>query len=547
MNPYATTFRLLSLLLRQGKFFWWALSVVVAASFLQPLRPYLYKYVIDVPLRLGNVQQLLLWGGVLIALTFLQAGLQNLQTLATQRLSWRLTQSLRQQLLEKVLHMPIAALEKYPIGILYTRTLTDTQTLQGTLSETFLVIAGETLQILFIIALMFVVDIKLAWITLMVMPLGLWASIYFSAQIRRSFMRVRHYISRMNGFLQDFLQSRELTESLGARLPLLTRFRRINRAFYLSYRVVIGYFAWFFPTMETITLLGLTAVLLAGAYLIHKGETTAGALIAFTLYQQLFFRPFRIIADQVNSLQMGLVSADRIFRLLDRLEQEPSKGLVPPCPPPYTLEVQHISFGYTPEKKVLYDFSYTFEPGKVYGIRAPTGSGKSTLFYLMLGYYEPQAGDIKLGGISIADWDKRRLRQLIAYIPQEPVLFEGTLRENLTLYQPFTDEQLYAAAERIGIRAQVETWPLDMEVKGVSGGFSPGEKQIIALWRAALHQPAVWILDEPTAHIDPATEAFIYARLRSLAQSAIVLVVSHRPDARAYFDAVIELTAVHAA
>lgn len=547
MNPYSTTLRLLSLLVRQGRFFWWALIVVGLSSFLQPLRPYLYKYVVDEPLRLGKVQHLLAWGGILIALTFLQAALQNLQTLATQRLSWRLAQSLRQQLLEKVLHMPIAALEKYPIGILYTRTLTDTQTLQGTLSETFLVIAGEALQILFIIALMFVVDAKLAWITLMVMPLGLWASVYFSAHIRRSFMRVRRYISLMNGFLQDFLQSRELTESLGARLPLLTRFHRINRAFYLSYRVVIGYFAWFFPTMETITLLGLTAVLLGGAYLIHKGETTAGALIAFTLYQQMFFRPFRIIADQVNSLQMGLVSADRIFRLLDRIEQEPSKGLTPSCPPPYTLEVQHLSFGYTPDKKVLYDFSYIFEPGKVYSIQAPTGSGKSTLFYLMLGYYQPQAGDIKLGGISIADWDKRRLRQLIAYIPQEPVLFEGSLRENLTLYQHFTDEQLYAAAERIGIRAQVEAWPLDMEVKGVGGGLSPGEKQIIALWRAALHQPAVWILDEPTAHIDPTTEAFIYGRLRSLAQSAIVIVVSHRPESRAYSDAVIELTTAHAA
>ncbi|MCS6790345.1 MAG: ABC transporter ATP-binding protein/permease [Bacteroidia bacterium] len=547
MNPYATALRLLHLLVKQGKFFWGALGVVVLVSFLQPLRPYLYKYVIDEPLRSGNAQQLLLWGVVLIALTLTHAGLQNLQALSTQKLSWRLTQALRRHLLEKVLHMPIATLEKYPVGILYTRTLTDTQTLQGTLSETFLVIAGETLQILFIIALMFLVDVKLALITLMVLPVGLWASAYFSGRIRNSFVRVRRYISRMNGFLQDFLQSRELTESIGARAPILMQFHRINRAFYLSYRVVIGYFAWFFPVMESITLLGLTAVLLGGAYLIYKGETTTGALIAFTLYQQMFFRPFRIIADQVNSLQMGLVSADRIFQLLDRAEREPSRGFIPSQSPPYMLEVKQVSFGYTPEKKILEGFSYTFEPGKIYGVRAPTGTGKSTLFYLMLGYYEPQAGDIRLGGISIADWDKRKLRQLIAYIPQEPVLFEGTLRENLTLYQHFTDKELYAAAERIGIRSHVENWPLNAEVKGTSGGFSPGEKQIIALWRAALHQPAVWILDEPTAHIDPAAEAFIYARLRSLAQSAIVLVVSHRPDVHQYCDIVVEFGVIHAA
>lgn len=539
--------RLAGLLFRQGRLFWAAFFLVAAASFFQPLRPYLYRYVIDHPLKSGDVSALWMWGGILLGLTFLHAAIQRGQTLATQRLAWSIARQLRQALFNKVLRLSISTLEHFPTGILYTRTLTDTQTLQSTLAETFLVIAGELLQLGFLVVLMFFVDVRLTLVTLIVMPLGIWASRYFSRKIRESFARVRLYIARMNGYLHELIQSRELTESVGAEPALWQRFLRLNRLYYLSYRRVVGYFAWFFPTMETVTLVGLSAVLLAGAYLMHRGETTLGALVAFTLYQQLFFRPFRIIADQVNSLQMGLVSAERIFRLLDQKGEEPVGGKLPSTPPPYTLEVGNLRFGYTEERPILEGLSLRFVPGRVYGITAPTGSGKSTLFYLLLGYYEPQAGEIRLGGLSLSQWDKAKLREVIAYIPQEPVLFEGTLRDNLTLYEEIPDERIWGAAERLGFAEYVKGWQLDQLIGAGGNALSAGERQLIALWRAALREPAVWILDEPTAHIDPQTEALIYGQLRKLAAHAIVLIVAHRPEARAYCDEVISLPTAHAA
>jgi ATP-binding cassette subfamily B protein len=526
--------------------FYVALLLVTCASFFQPLRPFLYKHVIDHPLREGHIPSLLLWGGILIGLTFLQALLQRGQILATQKLAWTVSQQLRKRLFGKVLRLPIPTIEKYPTGILYTRTLTDTQTLQSTLAETLLVIAGEVLQLTFLVGLMFFVDPILATLTLLTMPLGLLTSRYFSRKIRESFTKVRLYIARMNGFLQDLLQSRELTESLGAEKSLWARFARLNRLYYLSYRRVIGYFALFFPAMELVTLIGLASVLIGGSYLIFQGKSTVGALIAFSLYQQLFFRPFRIIADQVNSLQMGLVSAERIFRLLDQPEEK-VQGKVPSTPPPYTVELQEVSFGYTEEQLVLDQVSLRCEPGQVYGFVAPTGSGKSTLFYLLLGYYSPSKGTIKIGDLPLAEWDKDRLRQLIAYIPQEPVLFEGTLRENLTLYQELSDEALWEAARRLDLQEYVQRWSMDMSVATGGTNLSAGERQLIALWRAALQKPALWILDEPTAHIDPETEKLIYSRLRRLAQNAIVLLVAHRPEAQAYCDTLIPLRQPHAA
>ncbi|MCS7189152.1 MAG: ABC transporter ATP-binding protein, partial [Bacteroidia bacterium] len=469
------------------------------------------------------------------------------QGLATQQLAWAVSQELRQKLFDKVLRLSIPVVESYPSGILYTRTLTDTQTLQSTLAETFLVIAGEIFQLIFLILMMFLLDPFLATITLITMPFGILASKYFSKKIRESFSRVRYYIAYLNGYLQELLQSRETTESLGCEDSLWRRFRRLNLAYYLSYRRVIGYFAFFFPTMELVTLLGLAGVLVAGSYLIYTKQTTIGALVAFSLYQQLFFRPFRIIADQVNSLQMGLVSAERIFRLLDRSGEEREGGKLPSHSPPYHIHIQNVSFRYDPAVPLLEDLSFHWEPGKVYGITAPTGKGKSTLFYLLLGYYTPQKGDILIGGVSLSEWDKRRLRELIAYIPQEPVLFEGTLRENLTLYMDIPDDQIWAAIEFLGLRSVVDNWSLSDKITAGGTTLSAGQRQIIALWRAALKKPAIWILDEPTAHIDSETESLIYAQLRKWARESIILLVAHRPQALTYCDEVIALSYAHAA
>ncbi len=547
MKASSVVLRLLRLLLRTGWLFWGAFGLVSLASLFQPLRPYIYKYVIDHPLRSGEVSQLLWWGVLLVALTLLHAGVLRGQVLLTQKLAWAATERLRKQLFDKVLRLAIPTLDKYPSGLLYTRTLTDTQTLQSTLAETILVIAGEVLQLIFLVGLMFVVDPTLAALTLITMPIGLFTSRYFARKIRESFSRVRYYIARTNGFLQELFQGRETSDSLGLDSALWRIFSRLNRLYYSSYRRVIGYFALFFPAMELVTLLGLSLVLLVGSYLIYTGQSTIGALVAFTLYQQLFFRPFRIIADQVNSLQMGLVSAERIFALLDHPAEEPQGGQVPAIPPPYVLEIEGLRFGYDPEKPLFSGFSLRAEPGKVYSIVAPTGRGKSTLFYLLLGYYAPQAGKLSFGGLSLSEWDKQALRQKIAYIPQEPVLFEGTLRENLNLFREVPDAELWEAIERLGLRSYVEGWSLDQLVTASGAPFSAGEKQLIALWRAALQRPALWILDEPTAHIDPATEALLYSRLRNLAQDAIVLLVAHRPEAQNYSDETLYLPAVDAA
>jgi ATP-binding cassette subfamily B multidrug efflux pump len=518
MNPYQTTRRLLRELAHRPYAFLGALLLVFLVSSFQPLRPYLYRYIIDHPLSERNYSAFWLWGGILIGLTLLHALLQRFQNLATQRLAWSLIHDLRVRLFEKILRLQVPVLTRYSSGILFTRLMTDTQTLQSTLSETLLVIGSELLQLFILLVLMFVVDPFLALVTLVTLPLGLATSSYFSRKIRESFTRVRRYIGLMNAYLQELLRTRELAWALAIEDNLQRRFHRLNRQFYKSYRRTIGYFSFFFPAMDLVTIVGLIVVLGAGSYRLSMGETTIGTLIAFSLYLQIFFRPFRILADQVNSLQMGLVSADRIFRLLDHPAQEKAGGQTPAAPPPYALVARQVSFAYQVGEPVLENFSLQAHPGEVVALSAPTGSGKSTFFYLIMGYYEPQAGEIRLGDLSISDWDKGALRRHIAYIPQEPVLFEGTLRENLTLYEPFSDEDIWIAAEKIGIASYVSEWPLDMSIAPHGQNLSAGERQLVALWRAALRRPVLWLLDEPTAQIDPQTEALLYQSLRRACQ-----------------------------
>jgi ATP-binding cassette subfamily B protein len=541
MNPYQTTRRLLRELAHRPYAFLGALLLVFLVSSFQPLRPYLYRYIIDHPLSERNYSAFWLWGGILIGLTLLHALLQRFQNLVTQRLAWSLIHDLRVRLFEKILRLQVPVLTRYSSGILFTRLMTDTQTLQSTLSETLLVIGSELLQLFILLVLMFVVDPFLALVTLFTLPLGLATSSYFSRKIRESFTRVRRYIGLMNAYLQELLRTRELAWALAIEDNLLRRFHRLNRQFYKSYRRTIGYFSFFFPAMDLVTIVGLIVVLGAGSYRLSMGETTIGTLIAFSLYLQIFFRPFRILADQVNSLQMGLVSADRIFRLLDHPAQEKAGGQTPAGPPPYALVARQVSFAYQVGEPVLENFSLQAHPGEVVALSAPTGSGKSTFFYLIMGYYKPQAGEIRLGDLSISDWDKGVLRRHIAYIPQEPVLFEGTLRENLTLYEPFSDEDIWIAAEKIGIASYVSEWPLDMSIAPHGQNLSAGERQLVALWRAALRRPVLWLLDEPTAQIDPQTEALLYQSLRRLSEGAIVLLIAHRPQAHAYCDRVVSL------
>ena len=549
MNPYQTTRQLLWALGRRPYAFLGALLVVFLVSSFQPLRPYLYRYIIDHPLAERNYAAFWLWGAILIGLTLLHALLQRVQNLATQRLAWSLIHDLRVRLFEKILRLEVSVLTRYSSGLLFTRLMTDTQTLQSTLSETLLVIGSEILQLFILLVLMFVVDPFLALVTLFTLPLGLATSSYFSRKIRESFTRVRRYIGLMNAYLQELLRTRELSWALAIEDNLLQRFHRLNRQFYKSYRRTIGYFSFFFPAMDLVTIVGLIVVLGVGSYRLSLGETTIGTLIAFSLYLQIFFRPFRILADQINSLQMGLVSADRIFRLLDHPAQEKTGGQTPVTPPPYSLVARQVSFAYQVGKPVLENFSLEAHVGDVVALSAPTGSGKSTFFYLVMGYYQPQAGEIRFGDLSISDWDREALRRQIAYIPQEPVLFEGTLRENLTLYEPFSDEEIWAAAEKIGLSSYVREWRLDMPIAPHGQNLSAGERQLVALWRAALRRPLLWLLDEPTAQIDSQTEALLYQNLRRLAEGAIVLLIVHRPQAHAYCDRVVSLSSrgAHAA
>ncbi len=549
MNPYAVIRRLLGELVRRPYAFLGALALVFLVSSFQPLRPYLYRYIIDHPLSERNYTAFWGWSALVIILTLLHALLQRLQNLATQRLAWSLIHELRLRLFEKILRLKVPILSRYSSGILFTRLMTDTQTLQSTLSETLLVIGSELLQLFVLLVLMFLVDPLLAFVTLLTLPLGLTTSSYFSRQIRKSFTRVRHYIGLMNGYIQELIRTRELSWALAVESSLLQRFHRLNRQFYKSYRRTIGYFSFFFPAMDLVTIVGLIAVLSVGSYLLSQGKTTIGSLVAFSLYLQIFFRPFRILADQVNSLQMGLVSADRIFRLLDNPAEESTQKQKPSTPPPYVLEVKGVSFAYQPGEPVLEKFFLKAEPGEVIALSAPTGSGKSTFFYLLLGYYEVQEGEILYGGLPITQWDKEALREEIAYIPQEPVLFEGTLLENLTLYRPFSEGEIWAAAERIGLYTYVKEWSLHMEIGPHGQNLSAGQRQLIALWRAALSKPSLWLLDEPTARIDPQTEALLYQSLRRMAEGAIVLLIAHRPEAHAFCDRVVSIPprAAHAA
>ena len=514
-----------------GRFFLLILIILLGAV-LSPLMPLLIKYTIDVPITNGDAAGLTKMLMLMIGLLFLSSVLAFFNTFLAGWLGQNIIRDIRVQLYDKILSLKLRFFDETPIGRLVTRTISDIETLSNVFSSGFAAIAGDILQLFLIIAVMFYTDWRLSLISLSTIPLMLIATYIFKEKVKKSFNFVRNAVSNLNTFVQEQITGMSLVQVFNAEHISFKKFERINKHHRHANIQSILYYSVYYPVVEVISALGVGLVVWYGAIEILNPEldVTFGTITAFIMFINQFFRPIRMLADRVNTLQMGIVSTDRILKLLDSEDSIQNNGTLT-APIKGEISFDKVWFAYKDENYVLKDISFEVKEGETVAFVGATGAGKSSIVNLLTRFYEINKGDIKIDGIDVKNYDLSHLRREIGMVLQDVFLFSDTIRNNITLGNTaISDEQIVASAKMVGVHSFIMQLPgnYDYNVMERGATLSVGQRQLISFVRAMVQNPNIIVLDEATSSIDTESEELIQAAIEKLMKGRTAVVIAHR-------------------
>ncbi len=533
--PKGLFWRLLRYVRPYRSLFIQGLLLTLSLSVLNPLRPWIVQYTLDHAVAEGNARLLQLLSLTLLGLMLLQVGVQYLQLWTTSRVGQCVMHDMRQHLFQHLISLRLQYFDRHPIGALQTRAISDIQTLSSLFSEGLVTILGELLQLVTILGLMFWTDWRLTLVVLTVLPLLVLATWIFKRSVTEAFQRVRRYVSELNAFIQEHITGLFVVQLYNQQEREARKFDELNRRHLEAHLDTVRYYSIFFPVVEVITAIALALLVWYGTGQVVAERMTFGTLVAFLLYIQMFFRPIRQMADQFNSLQLAIVSGERIFKVLDTQEHipDPPQGLtaIPRLESGIEIEFEEVEFGYLPDEPVLRGISFRVPPCTTTAIVGATGSGKSSILNVLNRFYEHQAGRILLNGEAIETYRLATLREHIGLVQQDVVLFSGTIHDNITLGdESISRAAVEEAARRIGVDAFVQRLPggYDYSVGERGATLSTGQRQLLAFVRVMVRNPPLLLLDEATANVDSESEALIQQAIQAVLGQRTALIIAHR-------------------
>jgi len=363
------------------------------------------------------------------------------------------------------------------------------------------------------------------------MPILVYATYIFKEKVKASYTIVRNKIAEMNAFLQERISGMRIVQAFGAEGREMETFKSINRSYTKANLDSIFYYAIFFPVVEIISALSLGLMVWWGAKSSLQGLVSPGMLVAFPIYLNMLYRPIRMLADKFNTLQMGLIAAERVFDVLDNDEEIENNGSFKTDRLKGKVEFKAVDFAYDDKNYVLNDVTFELEPNQTLAIVGSTGSGKSTIINLLSRFYEINGGQILIDGQDIKSYELSGLRSKMAVVLQDVFLFSGTILENITLRNPaIAEETVIEAAKMIGAHEFIERLPgaYSYEVQERGATLSMGQRQLVSFVRALVYDPNILILDEATSSIDPESEEIIQYAIEKLIAKRTSIVIAHR-------------------
>jgi ATP-binding cassette subfamily B protein len=515
-------------------FFSLLLVIIVNASVL--VKPYILQIVIDNYLKAGALTTTLepiVWLGLAyFAAVAIGSLLQIVQAMVVTRLGQNTLMHIRRDVFFHIMHLPMRFLDHYSSGRLITRATNDVETLNELFADVLVNLMRDLMLLVGIMVMMLVLDWQLALIAFVTTPLIVLVTLMVRKALRNNFVLLKSLIGRINGFFAENIAGMRLVQIFGREKAKQKEFDELNDAYCRSTLLQIKLNSLLRPLMEVINTLGIVILIAYATRGLIDSVLQIGVLYAFTTYIRQFFEPINDLAEKYATIQSAVVSADRIFELLDQQEnQENLHDGVPVRDLRGRVEFRQVWFAYQGEDWVLRDVSLTIEPGQSAAIVGATGAGKTTIIALLLRFYDIQAGSILLDGQDIRTFRLRDLRRQIAIVLQEVFLFSGTIAENIRLGDDhIDDDQIALALKTAYADTFISNLSEQMQTPVTERGstFSAGQRQLLSFARAIARQPAVFVLDEATANIDTETEQHIQQSIAEVTHQCTTIIIAHR-------------------
>jgi ATP-binding cassette, subfamily B, multidrug efflux pump len=511
--------------------FYFLVFLTIALAILAPTRPYFIQVGIDDYVAVGDTPGLIRIIYLLVFLLVLQSVVQFGHTYLSGWIGQVIIKDIRIKLYRHLLKMRLKFFDNTPIGRLVTRNISDIETLADVFSEGLAAIIGDLLQLVTILAVMFYIDWRLTLVSLCTLPLLIISTYIFKEKIKVAFNEVRNAVSNLNAFLQEHITGMNIVQIFNREKREYDKFKEINKEHRKAHIKSVLYYSIYFPVAEIIQAIGIGLVVWYGATGVFDADLKVGVLISFIMYLQLFFRPIRMIADRYNTLQLGVVSSSRIFKLLESEEQIPNEGNYKPEKIKGNIEFENVWFAYNDEEWVLKDINFKVNHGETVALVGATGAGKSSIINLITRFYEINKGIIKVNGAEIKDFELGTLRKHIGVVLQDVFLFSDSIYYNITLGNPdISREQVMKAAKMVGAKKFIERLPggLDYNVMERGATLSVGQRQLISFVRAMVFNPEIIILDEATSSVDTETEEMIQKAIGKMMTGRTSIVIAHR-------------------
>ena len=525
--------RLLGYVLVYRTTFIFVAIAAILISIFSTLTPYLIKIAVDDYLSLGRYDDFIYVICFMLLNLVLTVIFMFLFSYYANLLGQNVVYDLRVKLFRHILDFKMAYFDKSSVGRLVTRAVNDMETIASIFSQGLFMIVADLIQMLLVIIVMLVLSWKLSMTIFLVLPFILFATRKFQKSMKVAFNEVRSEVANLNSFVQERLTGMKIVQLFNREEIEYENFEKINEKHKKAWLKTVWYNSIFFPIAELSTSITVGLIVWFGGMnvILEDTEITLGIIFLFIQLSQMLFRPLRQIADKFNTLQMGMVAANRVFKIIDTDSKIPNKGKLSADSLKGNIEFKNIGFSYVKGEDVLKDISFHVKSGEKVAIVGATGSGKTTIVNLLTRFYDTQQGSIEIDKMDIKEIDIFSLRSKIALVLQDVFLFADSLLNNITLWnKTISFDDVISAAKKMGIHDFIMSLPngYNYNVKERGVMLSQGQRQLISFLRAYLKNPSVLILDEATSSIDSNSEELIQSAILKITENKTSIIIAHR-------------------
>ena len=503
----------------------------ISLAFVSAINPYIIGETVNDFVTNQDISNLVFYIKILLTIVFAEVILQFLFIYYANWVGQHIIRDIRATVFRNINSFKMSYFDTTSVGKLVTRVVSDVETIANFFTQGVFMIISDILKMLVVIVVMFVMNWRLALVALAVLPILVYATKVFQVAIKATFQDVRNEIANLNGFVQERVTGMKILQLFTRENIEYQNFKKINNNHKKAHIKTVWYYSIFFPIAEILSSFAIGLIVWFGGYQILEGFTTLGAVIAFIKMSQMLFRPLRQIADKFNQLQMGIVSGERVFKIIDTKSYIRKEGQIDASNIQGNINFSNVRFSYIQDEEVLKGVSLKVNKGQTVAIVGATGAGKSTIINLINRFYEIDSGTISIDSISVEDYELSSLRNQIAIVLQDVFLFSDSILNNITLKNPLiTESQVIDAAKKIGIHNFIMTLPggyhYNVKERGVM--LSSGQRQLIAFLRAYVSSPRILILDEATSSVDSYAEQMIQYATDTITRGRTSIIIAHR-------------------